>query len=160
MVLTAGVSPALSLHFSTKAVNLVNAGVPKLVELCESDVWGALCSLWLLMSPCAVHFHFPSSNLSTAQISAALSIIVAWKSAEGKELHFAFLKAWAFLHALIWEQKYFFSPIAHFQWGLLKPWTWALQSSARSGKIGEKTEDPEPHLICLPSLTGLGGGSG
>lgn len=36
----------------------------------------------------------------------------------------------------------------------------ALESSDRSGKIWEKTGDPEPHLICLLSLTGPGGGSG
>ncbi|XP_058716978.1 uncharacterized protein LOC131590721 [Poecile atricapillus] len=36
----------------------------------------------------------------------------------------------------------------------------ALESSARSGKVGEKTDYPEPHLICLLSLSALGGGSG
>lgn len=60
--------PALSLHFCTEALTLVHPGVPKLLELHEPDAWGTLCSSIPLISPCAVHFHFPSFNLSTAQI--------------------------------------------------------------------------------------------
>lgn len=80
---------------------------PKLVELCELDVWGTLCNLLPLISPCAVHFHFPSFNLSTAHICLSSFIHGCGPSASQQwGRNCIFLSS--FPRALIPEQKYFF----------------------------------------------------
>lgn len=177
MVLTVRVLPTDNfLLFSKQAVNLVNleslSWYDCVIQMFEALYVSRYCNVIFDIFPVrpsyAVHFHFPSFNLSpmlsTAQIYLSNILHYCKPSANqqyGRNCCFSFFKACGFLRALSWEQKYFFCSAVLFIFTVRMAQTvdTSTLNSVGSWSIWVKIDYLEPWLIYLLSFTGLVVGS-